>query len=237
MNEIVRKLFAAHLFSEKKIGDDILYMSTDEESGKAVFWLVIKERNLNVVLDRQSELFESSKKICQHNALDKNISMLILWETSGTVDIRELKRRIMSIEEDLYFFKKYVLYYSPEERDSLKHEIGELNVRNFLKAQIGSQSAFKKYKDNPLQQTWQSLLYRIVIKLAFIKIDIDVSDGLTSLFKTNKQLVEANIDKTMIDFDRSFFEIVDSKTDIDIKNTKATDLLNLLHPALIGRSK
>lgn len=234
MNEIVRKLFSAHLFTEKEVGNDLLFMLTDDISKKAIFWLVVKERDLDVLIDRQSELFESCKKACQHDALEKNISLLVLWETSGSIDVRQLKKKIMSIEEDLYFFKKHVLYYSSEEQDSLKRELDGKDVRDFLKVQIASQSTFKKYKSNPLLQTWQALLYRTVIKLVFIKIDIDISDGLTSLFKTNRQQIEENIDKTLIDFDESFFGIVDSEAMFDIKNSKATDLLALLHPALIG---
>ena len=134
---------------------------------------------------KQSELFDTCKQVNKNSALDKNISMLVLWETGGDLDIGEMKKKIMMVEEDPYFFKKHVLYFSSEEYDSLKTALGKESLHNFLQKNIALQDVFVKYKENPLSQGWRPLLYRIAIKIPFIDIDIGSSDGLTSLFEKN----------------------------------------------------
>ena len=228
MISMINELFKSYNYIANIVGDGLLF-AADESSAKTAFWLVIQERSLDSLVDRQSELFDACKQDSQNSALDKNISMLVLWETGGDLDLGEMKKKVMSVEEDPFFFKKHVLYYSSQEVDSLKAVMGDESLHNYLQKNIASQDVFAKYKEDPLSQEWQPLLYRIAIKVPFVSIDIGCSDGLDSLFEMNKEEIKKNRDKKLVEIDHCFFEI---------KNTNATpeEYLSELLPVLEGKN-
>jgi len=163
--------------------------------------------------------------------------MLILWETSGDLDLGKLKKKVVSVEEDPYFFKKYVLYFSGQERDSLKKATYGRSLHDILRTQIPAQATFAKYKENPLlQKNWQPLLYRIAIKVPFVEIALAAADGPISLHENNKGKIKSDRDKSLVNFDHRFFEILDSNTSSDIKDSeiRAEELLTKLLPTLEG---
>lgn len=211
MIRMINGLFKSYNYIDNSIGDDVLFV-IDESSGETVFWLVIQESDLDSLVNRQSELFDACRQVGQNSALDKNISLLVLWETGGDLDLGEMKKKVMSVEEDPYFFKKYVLYYSRQELDSFNAAMGNNSLYNFLQQHVASQDVFATYKNNPLSQDWQPLLYRIAIKVPFLEIDIGRSDGIDSLLKMNNEKIEKNSDKELFEIDRCFFGIEDTNT-------------------------
>lgn len=217
---------------------DVLVFSAKESDIKTVYWLVIQESDLDSLIDRQSELFDKCKKINQSSAMDKNISMLILWETGGKIDLAEMKKKVMTVEEDPYFFKKHVLYYSSHELETLKSEMEGVSSYGFLQKNIVSQDVFAKYKVNPLAQGWQSLLYRIAIKMPFVDFCIGSSGGLASLFEINDKKVKLAKDDNLVKFDHGFFSVFNELTSNDIKasDEPAEMYLTKLFPAIEGMS-
>ena len=131
-----------------------------------------------------------------------------------------------------FFFKKHVLYYSSQEIDSLKAVMGNESLHNLLQKNIASQDVFAKYKEDPLSQEWQPLLYRIAIKIPFIDIDIGTSDGLTSLFEKNEEKVQAASDKELVNFDHCVFDILNTITDDEVSPEKYFEALS---PILEGK--
>ena len=116
MIDIINDIFVASGFMPQQTKDGVFYKSTSIEQ----YWLVVK-KEADLVLEKQSSYFETCKNLCLEPSLDKNISMLVLWETDGKVEKNEFKRKKMGVEEDPYYFKKYVLGYSSEEANELKH--------------------------------------------------------------------------------------------------------------------
>ncbi len=224
MINLIHDLFESYGFIPKEVTNGYFF-ETERLSNKTAFWLVIKESDMDSLLKRQTDLFDDCKRICQHAALDKNLSMLVLWETNGNLEISEMKKKIMLVEEDDYFFKKNVLYFSAQESESLKEMMGDQSLFDFIETEVTSQKTFNQYKKISMLQNWQSLLYRIAIKVPFIEIKLDISDGLTSLFENNRKRLMTEKYKTLFSFDHCFFEILDSKMSNEIKTMKATDLL------------
>lgn len=231
MISMINELFKSYNYIANNVGDGLLF-AADKSSAKTAFWLVIQEGSLASLVDRQSELFDACKQDSQNSALDKNISMLVLWETGGDLDLGEMKKMVMSVEEDPFFFKKHVLYYSSQEIDSLKAVMGNESLHNLLQKNIASQDVFAKYKEDPLSQEWQPLLYRIAIKIPFIDIDIGTSDGLTSLFEKNEEKVQAASDKELVNFDHCVFDILNTITDDEVSPEKYFEALS---PILEGK--
>ena len=189
--------------------------------------MVVQESDLKSFIDKQSDFFNACKESIHDDALDKNITVLILWNTGGNLNIADMKRKVMAVEEDPYYFKKHVLYFSTDELESLDKIIAQDSLSEFLQNNIASQNVFNKYKEDPLSHEWQSLLYRISIKIPFVDIDIGFSDGLTSLFENNQKELDSNKDKLLTDFDKLFFNIEDN-------DLSAEKLLDELLPLLEG---
>ena len=204
MISLIDELFRVYRFRPIEVDNGRLF-SFNESDAKTAFWLVFQESDLVSLVERQSQLFEACKQVCQNDALDKNISMLVLWNTGGELEIGEMKKRIMSVEEDPYFFRKYVLYYSATELNSLKTATQEQSLSVFLRTQVVSQETFAQYKKDPTEQkSWQPLLYRIAMKVPFVEINIEASEDLEALFEKNKGEVK---DADLSDFDNLFFPV------------------------------
>ena len=233
MFNTINGLFNSCGFSPKDV-DNYKLFSANKSDGKISFWLVIQESDLDSLLERQPTLLSDCKKVCQHPSLEKNLSLLVLWDTGGEISLSEMKRKVMTVEENPYFFKKYVLYFSPKELVSLNQAMAGMNFYDFLKSQVPSQETFSEYKGNPIcQDCWQPLIYRIAIKLPFVGIDIDVSEGLKSLWENIHDKVKAAKDIDLASFDRQLFEKVDTLTVDKIKETDATTLLRKLAKTLL----
>lgn len=206
MINLISGLFRSCGYTANNLGDDILF-SENKMSARTDFWLIVQAADLKLLLDKQSELFAFCKQSISDAAVDKNLSMLILWDTGGALKLGEMKKKVMSIEEDTYFFKKHVLYYSTLESDSLKEVMSEEPFHEFFQKHIASQEVFEKYKQNPLSQGWQPLLCRIAIKIPFLDIHIGLSDNLDSLFENNTKKIKAAKDKGLMRFNQHFFEV------------------------------
>lgn len=233
----INRLFDACGFSSQDV-DNYKLFSANESDGKTSFWLVIQESDLDSLLEKQPTLLSDCKEVCHHPSLEKNLSMLVLWDTGGKSTLSEMKRKVMRVEENPYYFKKYVLYFSPKEFESLNKAMKGINFYDFLKGQVPSQETFSEYKGNPVcQDCWQPLIYRIAMKLPFIGIDIDVSEGLKSLMDSIHDKVAAATDIDLAGFDRQLFEKVDALTVDIIKETDATTLLGSLAKILLTKEE
>ena len=230
MFSIICDLFISYGFLATEAGSAKLF-SMNETDGKNSFWLVVQESDLDSLLEKQPTLFSTCTEVCQHPSLEKNLSMLVLWDTGGNLEIGTMKRKVMAVEEDPYFFKKYVLYFSSSERDALNAEVDNQKFNDFLKTNIASQDIFTQYKENPMSQSWQSLIYRISIKIPFIEINIDASEGLSSLFEKNQEKIEA---ESLTSWDHLFFEKYDSKTTEEMKEIDAKKILSEVLMMTVG---
>ncbi len=207
MIELICEIFEAYGYSRVD-GDvgGVLFFSGEKAIGNE-YWLVINFDELQKVVEQQSKLFQLCKDSVTDPSLDKNLSMLVLWETGGAMDVSRLKREVMRVEEDTYFFKKNVLYHSAHEMGSLINVIGDIPLYEFLDSNIANQSVFLEYKKNPLSQEWCPLLYRIAIKIPFLDIRIGSSGGLDSLFELNAERINEVGDKDLVNLEEGFFEI------------------------------
>lgn len=230
---LIENLFSSYGFNSQKVANGYFF-KTDIKSQKTQYWLVIKVKDIGSLVKEQSELFDACKQVCQHPEFEKNAYMLVLYETDNNLDT-STQNKIMSIEEDPYFFKKQVLYYSVQELTTLNESMNGQSLFYFLQSQLPSQETFSHYKTNPRFGNWQSLLYRTAMKLPFVEININASDGLASLFEENRKRIESLKDGTFVDFDKRFFELFDSSKESSVQTDNAIELLTALLPELGGQ--
>lgn len=164
MDNILKEIFDSYAYLQiKELNKNEWFI---ENTNKNSFYTVIflselNENNLeNIINQKQESLYESLSLKENFNAIVKNTNLLILLQTD-----KEINKEIMAIEEDEYFFKKYILKYSSEELESLNEYKGTLinkieNIKN-------DYTGFKKFKQKQkfYDNNWFSLLMKLYIKI------------------------------------------------------------------------
>lgn len=227
MKTIVNDIFQKHGYTLQQLPEGNLF-SFPRDTGKISFWLVIEKNDLEI-LDHQNEYFKACKKAIDSNDIDKNTSLLILVKVPESVEFKQLKEQILTIEEDPYQFKKLVLFYSENELESLKYKIDDAleEPLPFIEQNIIAAENFSIYKTNPTQFSWQSLIYRITHKIPFIKINVEQDNNLQSLFDTNYNTL---IQKGLAKFDTLINNSLLSLTQEDFQNISPEEILKRLTP-------
>ena len=135
MIDMISQLFKGYDYKATQVEGAKLFSQMDNPR-REEYWLVIDQITPEVALDNQATLFSAAKEISGDTAFDKNTSMLLLWETTGEISYSELKRKILSIEADSYFFKKYVLYYSKAQMTQLQNTLGDRSTKTFVEEHL-----------------------------------------------------------------------------------------------------
>lgn len=175
-NFIVEKLTG----DENLIIDDILLASRFNDSyfDFYVIWYVEREiLNLQLVKEYSEGIMDKVTEKFTLPGIDKNISLLILTEKEDMANDRdeEFYKQLFDIEEDPYFFKKYVLYYSQQQKELINEAITSGDILDILDTLIVDKSLFKNFKDNIdlRAKLLYDILAKIYIKIPFMKLNID----------------------------------------------------------------
>lgn len=233
MIDLIKSLFTSYGYTNTELDSSDLTLYSGSTK-KEEYWLLARIDAETNVLKEQRDFFDKCAAHIESPSLEKNTSLLIVWETSGHLALETLKKKIMEIEEDAYFFKKYVLHYSPQQKNALLKELGDESLHNFLSQKLVSQETFQNYKHEKLDKvntmTWQSLIYRMAIKMPFIDVDIKSKDDLGSLERENQETVEQE-DAQIIELNRKLFSLEDKEALFDI-DTAPEELLSALEGEL-----
>ncbi|MFL1455021.1 ABC-three component system middle component 1 [Marinobacter sp. GN3S48] len=180
MNEIIRKLFLSNGFVEM-----------DSVSGVELYGEGnIDKKNYWVVIESEPDLIEAVQESIQDEivrrlndpAFEKNANILCLWNVPEINEV--VKRAAHKAEEDPFFFKKHVLYYTESELNSFKSQFQADEFFNAFGQALVDKNIFSQYKDLYGKEGWQVLLYRIAIKASFIKIREEEKESIDDLEKS-----------------------------------------------------
>jgi hypothetical protein len=128
------------------------------------------------------------------------------------------------LEEDLYFFKKHVLYYTAVELEELKLQLNTLSLRCLLTEELVNPITFTRYKEKSTG-SWEALLYRIAIKLTFLPVLPRDSGELAELYSSHSQKLSEKPALILLD------EIV-NKIDEKIEFGKPEALVNYINQSM-----
>jgi len=137
-------------------------------------------------------------------AFERNSDFIILFKMKNLGDFDIHEKKIFSIEEDPYYFKKYVLYYSEEEVNLLGNK-----KYNDLKEIILDRDLFKTYKDNPNYPSKYSFSARFFIKIPFLNVPVNEKEmpGLEVMLK------ERLLKDRLVDFDSHLEKGINNNSD------------------------
>ncbi len=132
-------------------------------------------------------------------AFEKNTDLLILLDIIGssTNDFKKHEKEIFLIEENPFYFKKYVLYTAEEERALLN----QIKFSDFLEL-IKDREKFNEYKSAPYKPSIYGVVAKIFIKLPFL----EVPSSPIELNDLGRLLNAALEDKNLLDIDTTINE-------------------------------
>jgi len=202
--ELIDEALIAHEFS-KALETDTTRFYIREIDNAIRFAILHKLDGVLAPAELNSEITQAVPDVFLNNpSFKKNCDLVCVHHLSQLSDFKNYEEQIFAIEEDPYFFKKYVFYYSDAEEKALQGQNYEM-----LKAIIADKELFNQYKEQPLTATQYSVAAKIFIKLPFLELPFQKRDlvpmrlqaegavseaGLTKAYESIQKLTKTNID-------------------------------------------
>lgn len=182
MRSIIQRIF-------KDNGFEILRLKNDFEENQSEFFANYSDNAINfyliVYLDYIKKDFLSEQVPSYFNAvkeiesgyderMDKNLSMLVCINSNKTNE-KNLSEIIFEIEEDPYFFKKYVITYDERHLIGLKSQFDAIdkNSNILLNEIVNDTEGFLNYKraENNNESALYEICSKLMIKIPFLKLE------------------------------------------------------------------
>ncbi|MEH7238090.1 ABC-three component system middle component 1 [Bacillus sp. JJ1562] len=182
MTSIIQRIFRDHSF-------DIL-ANTPFLSGERDFFAVNLQENAinfylvmfldeitNDFLDEQVPNFFYGIKSLEtgyDERMDKNLSLLICLKRKKELSNEERSQEVFQVEEDPYFFKKYVLTYTEEQSHILEELFKRDKTKNsqqIINEVINNKDAFIELKNDPKKRSLYNLCSKLMIKIPFLILE------------------------------------------------------------------
>ncbi|MEK3822490.1 ABC-three component system middle component 1 [Cytobacillus sp. FSL W8-0315] len=145
-----------------------------------VFFLSNDNKIEDIIKNQAKYFFLLKEFFGEDPDIDKNTSLLICIESSN-----ENNKLSLNIEEDAYYFKKYVLTYSKEQLTSFITEynslIEEKGIKNVLEEIVNNVQLFEVFKLDPDINSVYKLITNIFIKIPILKVPMNEEKTVYSL--------------------------------------------------------
>lgn len=123
-------------------------------------------------------------------AFKKNCDLICIHHLDKLAEFKDHEEQIFEIEEDPHFYKKYVLYYSETEVESIKNIDFEK-----LKVLLQDKAQFNVYKGEPTAATKYSVAAKIFIKLPFLQLPINKEELIPLRLQIEEAVAEKELTK------------------------------------------
>lgn len=212
MIDFVRKILEFHGLFKIECENFELFGKA-KQTNQTAYWLIANQAP-ELSAEVQSKWLNACISSTQDSALSKNISILYLWEVSEFSN--HVFEKVRLVEEDRYFFKKHVLLYTRSEFEELSKVVKEEGVSNVFSKLATDRHIFSQYKSNVSFGGWESLIYRLAIKLPLISIGNLSTASLSDLEEKIEHRIANSPDSHLL---KALDRIVDTKTELgDLSN-------------------
>lgn len=200
--EIIKK-YNGTLISSMEDSESVIY---DEEfiilKNKIKNHFCIFEFEQNEV--NTEEIAAYIERCCNENEILRNIKpqfiyAIVILKTSCIEE--QLHKKIIEIEENEYFCKKYVFYYNDNEVNTFE-AWAKKNKKNSFNELIRIESNNKTINKKDTDSIALKFMLRILIKFIFVKVDLEYkgevsfeNELLEQLKKIRKDSIKSNIHK------------------------------------------
>ena len=195
MKQLLAELFSRHNYSET-LTEEFSLFAPDDISQEA-YWLVV-ESSPRTVIENQHSWLTKCREIYRNPAIEKNTSLICIWPVEKITD--KIISEVHATEEDLFFFKKHVLYHTDAEIVSLNERLGEGNVADLILNSVNNPDVFSSYKNSLGTESWEELIYRVVIKLGFIDIGEGEAADIEGLYIRHREKIRSTKQPELLSF-------------------------------------
>lgn len=218
IKQLIDEALVAHDFVSKRELDTTSFYV--RESGSAIRFAVVH------TIDDLPDPAELNNRI-NHLAPDefirnpsfkKNCDLICIYRLDVLAEFKEHEERIFAIEEDPYFYKKYVLYYSIAEESALT----DFTYKKLVSV-IADKKEFIDYKENPLVASQYSFAAKTFIKLPFLELPSHQGN----LVSLRQQAAEAVAEAGLSDTYSTIQQVTDENPDEMIKEMIRNELANI----------
>ena len=184
----------------------------------------IKDYSIDKIIDKIVENYWDINLLKKYNVKSdykKNTSLIILVKVDSVFDEYKLSNKIYDIEESPYFFKRYVILYTEQQKKLIQNiNISQYinilsnkeNFRDYKKNKKGEDNFNNKLKDDVLIY---DIISKFYIKIPFLVYNFDENERLP--------ILDERINKALDDKQK---KIRDNLIDIDLESNKYYDLFN-----------
>jgi hypothetical protein len=211
MKTIIENIFVKFGFNRISNSGDIYFYENSNIHQQSYFithFVSMKEMGDYLEGDGISKslsLFESQKKLKAD--VDKNTSLIIVLELDDIAkDFQACKNRILEIEEDEFWFKKYVLLYSPK---SVASFISSSDPYTQIKECILDNSKFALFKENMFSDIEYFTCLQIFLKFPFLNVPVSLTEHYLSI----DGILKNNLDDKKLGYLDRIINEIDSMDD------------------------
>jgi len=151
------------------------------------------------------------------SAFEKNTDVVILLNINASTSkaFKTHEKKIFSIEENPYSFKKHVLYTSDAESSLIeKRFINSDTLSSDLVRLLENREEFSKYKNEPYKASIYGLVAKIYIKLPFLKIE---SSSQSEIRDLDSMVDQALKEDSNLKFTTSMLELNEGELELSIE--------------------
>ena len=174
MRDILRKVFRDQGFCEKTEermscpepsgGPDEIFVNAQDE----MYFLMTGELRNDTLSRIISVCAEEEKNEFYKKRWKSNWVLVYITEIPEELT-KEQKRIVMQIEENKFFCRKYVFWYSDQEKEALKEFCGNVFSKEVLHEKVSDDKAFNEFKKEG--HRGYECLSRLYIKLPFLGLE------------------------------------------------------------------
>lgn len=174
MKEILSKIFEEHNFRLVNFPQEIQSLfAVSKDMDKVNYYLVLFVDDLYLGTDTDFESLYSDVKSLEYydHQTDKNLTLVVCLKRNSLKPDENLSNRIYQIEEDPYFFKKYVLTYTDNQVELIKNLISSKDsITNIFYKTLNNHDLFLQFKKAPYKETQYNLISKLFIKIPFLNL-------------------------------------------------------------------
>ncbi len=231
MEQLIRKIFVESGFVLNE--QNLPFYSKEEKSFffKLSFeesdFVTLKNKEIIKQNVKYKSLIDSFKNIVnsgENVIIEKNSSLLIFVKCSSIKALENHRQQILMLEEDEYFLKKYVIFYTEQSISNLLQE----PVLDTLTAKLNNSDNLNYFASNGYEDVISEYItiLQLFIKLPFLSLSIDQSEYVPLNQKIINELGNLNEFHDKILNEESLFQEIDF---FNIEHeSKIEDLINFL---------
>lgn len=195
MIEILRKIYEENDFQMKSLTDEILF----SEKLKQEYYITAryKEEELDkfFVLDKTNVIIKKFEELSfEKSDIKKNTSLIIFIEThSIEYFYNKYRNSLFRIEEDEYFFRKYVIVYS---KDSIKNIKSDENINNQIHEILLTEDRMEEFQNKYYADEEFFVALQLIVNFPFFKFERKKKEFKSLVDEIDHEILSKNLKDT-----------------------------------------